>query len=182
MSLQTNISLNNAIIPSTPFLWYREEQLLCPIIHITAKSGIPIIVQTHILENANIYICLHSLMYYMIHNKNESNLLVIPQEYVKQLNFSVTITEIEGELLDIPNNGLKLNTTISGPVIIHGGAFSPPGCLFFKVNLDNKLNKILCNIVCPELNININCLFILFNDLSGDNIDENIKKFISENL
>src|SRR5271154_6115485 len=94
MSLQTNIKLNDTIIPSIPFLWYREEQLLCPIIHITIKDNIPIIIQTHVLENANIYICLHSLMYYVLHNDN-ADILEIPQNYVRNMIFTVSINEIE---------------------------------------------------------------------------------------
>ena len=182
MSLQTNIKLNDTIVPSIPFLWYREEQLLCPILYITVKDNIPIIVQTHVLENANIYICLHSLMYYALHGNNAGEILEIPQNYVINMIFTVSINEIEPNSIVLTNNSLRLNTLTNGPVMIHDGAFSPPGYPYFKVNLNNEFNKITCNVLCPELNINYNCLFILFNDIYGTNIDDKIKNFIEENL
>jgi hypothetical protein len=165
MSINTNIKLNESIVPSIPFLWYREQELTCPIEHIKYSDNTFTIVQTHILD-ANIYICLHSLLYYTIH-KNDTDLLVIPENYVINKNFTVTING------DIPK---------SGPVFIHGGAFSPTGFPCFRVDLSKEMNNVLCNIVCEEFNININCVFILFNNIDGKNINDDIKKYIENNL
>ena len=75
-------------------------------------------------------------------------------------------------------SSLQLGIPKSGPVFIHNCAFSPPGFPYFRVNLINDLNKIKCNIVNQFLGIDINCLFVLFNDIKEIDISENIKNYI----
>ena len=182
MSTEINIKLNHAIIPSIPFLWYREEELTCPIEYIKYDNNVFTIIQRHILENANIYICLHSLLYFTLHkNQINDNMLIIPESYINNTMFTVTINEEIENCVVTHGNSLKLNIPMNGPVFIHGGAFSPPGYPYFRVNLNNELNKILCNVNCQQLGIDINCVFILFNNVNEISISENIKMFIDRN-
>ena len=81
------------------------------------------------------------------------------------------------DIFEVPG-GLKINEFTSGQVFIHGGAFSPPGCLHFKVNEDKDINEFICFIKCESLNIETCCLFVLFNDLNGTNIDNKVKEYI----
>lgn len=181
MSIDTNIQLNDAIVPSIPFLWYREEELLCPIEYIGYNNGEFITVQTHILERSNVYICLHGLLYYTLYKHQiVENILVIPQNYANNKIFTVTIKDTDEQSIITHHNSLQLNVPRNGSVHIHGGAFSPPGYPYFRVNLEKEMNKISCNILCHELGINVNSTFILFNDLSGKNISENIKEYIKK--
>ena len=176
MSLETKIQLNNAIIPSVPFLWYREQELLCPIEYVGKRDDRFIIVQRHILD-VNVYICIHSFLYYVLHN-NGNNILHIPQNYAINKQFNVKINEIETNSLIVSGNSLKNGINMSGPVFIHDGAFSPTGFPLFKVNLDKEMNEFECIITNNELGINVKCLFVLFNNLEEIDISDNIKKLI----
>lgn len=156
------LQLDKTIIPNIPFLWYREQEIICPINNIIKQSNLYIITQKHVL-NANIYICLHSLMYYVLHNNN-NNIIQIPQNYNKNMNFQVKVTVLEGNLIEIPN-GIKLNEFVNGTVYIHNMAFSPPGCLHFKLNSDCKKLIFNCDVVNTELNIGNQYQFVLLNDI-----------------
>lgn len=183
------LKLNDVVIPCIPFLWYREEELICPIEYIglcnKEKLGINIdddihlIVQRNVLENQNIYVCLHSLMYYHLHKNliKEGKIKKIPSNFNCDRNFDVKLVSINADLEEVPN-GLKNNQFVSGSVFIHDAAFSPPGCLHFKVNEEQEVHKILMYIKSPILGIHetIKCFFILFNDMKNNkNLDQVIK-------
>ena len=157
------LQLDKTIIPNIPFLWYREEQLLCPFDMIT-KDQTYIINQRHVLSDANIYIGLHSLMYYTIHKDTikDQNIINIPGNYNKQLNFKVKVTLMSGEIKEI-SHGLKINDYVIGNVFIHGACFSPSDCFHFKVNNDLDKTQFLCDVECNELNIKEQYHFILIN-------------------
>lgn len=177
MSLTTNVKLGNTIVPSVPFLWYREDEMICSIEKIKlGDDGVFTIVQRNILDNKNIYICLHSLLYYTLFNDG-SDLLVIPNNYHKNIMFNVVINGLEENMV-LNNNSLQNGVRRFGPVFIHDCAFSPTGFPYFKVNMDNVVNKIKCNILCDELKINIDCLFVLFNDVGGNNIDSVVNEYL----
>lgn len=193
MSITTNLKLDKSIIPCTSFLWYREQELVCPIdfikeitpdklkelYDIDVTNNIIVLVQRHISDTAKIYVCLHSLMYYELHKHEEikDNLLIVPHKFLKNMQFSVKIVQLNDSEIKEITRGLKLNDFATGSVFIHDCAFSPPGCLHFKVNNEKEKNEFMCYIKCEQLNINIECLFILFNDLKGTNIDNSIKEF-----
>ena len=199
--MNNKIKLNDSIIPAIPFIWYREEELICPIDHIGTLSieqvktlynyDIPtnpyIIVQRHVKDNANLYICLHSLLFYELHkltNLDNQDIILtiqeIPDHYCINIQFQVKLIPLNtSEIKEVPG-GLRINEFTSGSVFIHGGAFSPPGCLHFKVNEDKEtnINEFICFIKCESLNIKTCCLFILFNDLNGTNIDNKVSEYI----
>jgi hypothetical protein len=157
------LKLDQTVIPNIPFLWYREEQILCPFDHIT-KQNMYTITQRHVLADANLYICLHSLMYYTINKNGMGEIIDIPNRFNKQLPFKVKINLIEGEMKEV-GNGLKLNEFVTGCVFIHGKAFSPPGCFHFKVNNELEKNVFVCDVQCDELQINEKYQFVLINNL-----------------
>lgn len=190
------IKLDQTIIPSVPFLWYREEQLVCPIEHIYKNysknikyltSGIDlqdeeeifIVIQRNVLDNANIYVCLHSFMYYILNKDSKENILVIPSNYNLNIQFKVKTIKIK-EFIEI-NGGLRNGEAVTGPVYIHNCSFSPPGCFHFKIAKDQDYSIFLCHINCDELNVNSRCLFVLINDIDNncdvsELIDDLIKK------
>ena len=197
--MNNKIKLNDSIIPAIPFIWYREEEFILPIDHIGTlsieqvkniynydiSSNINIIVQRHVTNNANLYICLHSLLFYELHKTinldNQDTILTIHESYCINMQFQVKIMPLNTcqiiDIFEVPG-GLKINEFTSGQVFIHGGAFSPPGCLHFKVNEDKDINEFICFIKCESLNIETCCLFVLFNDLNGTNIDNKVKEYI----
>ena len=121
-------------------------------------------------------------MYYLCNNNSQQDILTIPNNFVKNINFEIsTYTCFNTELYEL-NSGLKINKSVIGPVFIHGAAFSPPGCLHIKVNENNEYNGMICDINCNVSNIcyNIKCLFILFNDLKNINTDININELIKK--
>lgn len=191
-NIYSQIKLDQSIIPSIPFLWYREEQLICPIEYIFVKKfedlkllilepnfknddEIFIIIQRNVLDNCNIYICLHSFMFYLLNKNGIDKLLVIPSNYNKNMQFSIKTFKIFDDSFIELINGLKINEICFGPVFIHDSSFSPLGYFHFKL-LNSQSNTIfLCDINCVELNINVKCLFILINDINNNFID-NLKK------
>lgn len=200
MSTMTNIKLNDSIIPCVPFIWYREQELTCPIDYINNvtfskikelygiknndiedNENIYVIIQRNISETDNLYICLHSVLYYELYKNNaRDDLLVIPDNFRINVPFEVnTVILNNTELIEL-GNGLKVNQMVSGSVHIHNSAFSPPGCLHFKVNLDNTHTILLCKIKCVKHNINMNALFILFNDMKNHKIEEIINEIIEK--
>lgn len=174
MSIHTSIKLNDTITPSIPFLWYREEELTCPIEHITYHDNIYTIIQTHIFKDSNIYICLHSLLYYTLHKIN-TPIINIPPNYAINKFFTVTVN---GPIIKSPNS-LQNNIPANGPVHIHDGAYSPTGFPCFKVDTTKDMNEILCNVKCDELNIDMNCKFVLFNEINGKNMNDKIKLYMN---
>lgn len=208
MSITTNLQVNQSIIPCIPFIWYREQELVCTIDYIGKRSfskikelfnikenvtdisnineeeEIYIVIQRNIVDG-NLYVCLHSLLYYELHKSEiQNDLLILQNNFIKIMPFEVMIIPLdESEMQEIPG-GLKINQFTFGNVFIHNCAFSPPGCLHFKVNLEKQSNMFLCNIKCAQLNINIYSLFILFNNLKEikeTNLDESIKNMV-ENI
>ena len=201
MSITTNLQLGQSIVPCVPFVWYREQELTCPIdyisqlqyskvketfntpdnIGISDNENIFVLIQRNILDNSNLYICLHTLLFYELHKNQpiQNNLMIVPPNFNSHIMFEVTTMTHEGyELVEIPG-GLKLNQGTLGSVFIHDCAFSPPGCLHFNIN--KQQTRLLCKISCPQLNINIHALFVLFNDAKENNnnndiIQELIKK------
>lgn len=163
MSICVNVQLDDVVVPSVPFLWYREQETLCPIEKITFDKNLFTVTQRNILDNKNIYICMHSLLYYVLNKNNGGNLLVIPNNFRCNVPFNVVINELGYKM--VTGDGLKVGIRQNGPVFIHDLAFSPTGFPYFKVNMNNKINKIMCNIKCDGLGINVNCLFILINDV-----------------
>ena len=191
MSTSTNIQLNDTVIPSIPFIWYREEELTCPIdyfaelqpnklnslYNINLNKNIFIAIQRNI-SSSNLYLCLHSLLYYYEHKHITNPIIVVDPNYNKNINFAVSTQVLNGSIVELPN-GIKNNSTVSGSVFIHNSAFSPPGCLHFRVPEDSK-TTILFHIVCPSLNIDVYSLIIIFDETKNpyDNeIKNDIKTF-----
>lgn len=209
MSITTNLKLNQSIIPCVPFIWYREQEMVCPIdyiknisfdlakkifdikekINIDDSEQIYVIIQRNISDSNNLYVCLHSLLYYELHkphgilnsNGNQyDNLLEVPHKFNMNEIFEIMIIPLgDSEIKEIPR-GLQINKFTTGCVFIHDCAFSPPGCLHFNVNLEKQYNNLLCHIKCPKFNINMYSLFILFNDTKGTNIDDMIGNTITK--
>lgn len=162
MSIFVNVKLGDVVVPSVPFLWYREEELMIAVEKITFDKNLFVITQRNTLKDKNVYICCHGLLYYALNKHNGGNLLVIPSGFRSNVIFSVVVNELEYKM--IVGGGLKPGYRANGPVFIHDLAFSPCGFPYFRVNMDNKVNKIMCNIRCETLGINVNCLFVLIND------------------
>jgi len=216
-----SIKLNTTIIPTSPFLWYREEELTCTFDHICKVSKdelskicqaiIPpdnlsdncyIIIQKHILSDANIYICNHSFAF--INDPNNTQYLTnqyieipsIPPSFVKDYHFNVYCQTLNlfGYNSTIVNQHLQNNTTVGGSVLLHGSAFSPPGCFHFKINNVNNVNINNVNVVsiytkgtCDEIKKDYSCLFIIINETTekqteNDQIMENIYNEITKIL
>ncbi|AYV77058.1 MAG: hypothetical protein Barrevirus10_4 [Barrevirus sp.] len=193
----SKIKLNDAIIPVSPFIWYREEEFMCPIdysgiltiekvkslYNYDIETNIPIIVQRHVKNRANLYICLHSLLFYELHKgtNGSDTLFVIPEKYIVNMPMEVKIVMLNGSLINEIVGGLKMDQYISGTVFIHGQAFSPPNCLHFRVGKEEDIEKteFLCFIRCESLKIEMCCLFVLFNDLNGLNIDKKVEDYVA---
>lgn len=201
------IQLDKTIIPNIPFIWYREQELVCPIDyfrkinndHIDQSQPLKredrnnlknenceiqgadhIIIQRNISESNNLYICLHSLMYYELHKENPSELMIIPNNYAKNMAFEVKIIPVNDCEIKEISRGLKTNQFVSGNVYIHNSAFSPPGCLHFKVNNEREVNEFICIVRNEILGINMSIFFVLFNDLKGMNIDDKVNEMIKK--
>jgi hypothetical protein len=144
------ITLDKTQIPSTPFLWLREEELTgLPIqsIDYNPLSNTYTVSQLSIMPDVNIYICLHSLLFSTLF----PGILNIPSTLRLVANFDVNILD--------SSNITPINTT--GPVSIHDAAFSPIGVHCFRL-VDYKKNAYLrCQIICQAYRINIGCQFII---------------------
>lgn len=190
--LNCKLRLTNTIIPIVPFLWYREKEIMCPIeyigicnkekLDIQVVDDVYLIIQRHVLENENIYICLHSLLYYFLNSSiiKEGIVKKIPTNYKINKNFDVKLVQINSDIQTLPN-GLKVDKYITGSVFIHDSAFSPMGCLHFKINEDKDVHTILMYIKSNELGIYepIKCLFVLFNDTKNKKLDDEIKNIMN---
>ncbi len=203
MSITTNIKLNESIIPCVPFIWYREQELTCPIDYINNvtfskikelydikdsdigdNENVYVVIQRNISETDNLYVCLHTVLYYELHKNTVNNikddLLIIPKKFRINIPFEVnTIMLNNTELVEL-SNGLRVYHIVSGSVHIHNSAFSPPGCLHFKTNINNTHTILLCKIKCVKYGINLNALFILFNDMKDYKIEEIVKEIIEK--
>lgn len=145
------IKLNNTEIPSIPFLWYREQQLTCPIdkIEYNEEKKLYVITQTNVLNEptTNLYICLHTILFSTLY----PNLINIPSDL--NMNTIFTTNIVDKKNIHMLNN--------CGSVHIHDSAFSPCGTHCFKLIDPNIEAQFLCNILCDDPKINIDCLFII---------------------
>jgi hypothetical protein len=185
------VRINNFILPVAPLLWYREQEIMCPIEYINTdiplgdldilpeyKSDLTfIIVQRNILSDANLYISLHNFAFYHLTKKNiiddQFNHNFIFQVIIKKINIYDSVTNIT------PLN-ISTETLCNHSVFIHGAAFSPPGTLHFKADHQNAFNCILMYASCSELNIQCKCLFFIVNDFNGRVIDEVINDIVTK--
>ncbi len=173
------IKLDQTVIPCVPFIWYREQEIVCPINSIEKVAGCEyeyVIVQRNIANDWNLYICLHSLMFHKMHmeNTNQTGIITIPPHYAKSSQFCVKILPVGGSpIVEIPN-GLKNNEWVNGQVYIHDMSFSPPGCLHFNVDPSKNRAEFIAVIRNSEMDINMSCLFIIFNDVAGDNFIKHV--------
>ena len=85
--LSKSVKLSNTEIPVIPFLWYREQESTCPVNSIKKINrkqvkkdynyDLPIdpfiLEQLNICAGRNIYISLHSFMYYIMHKDQFQN-------------------------------------------------------------------------------------------------------------
>lgn len=158
--------LDNTIIPNIPFLWYRDEQILCPFNEITVNENTYCITQSHVIKNANIYISLHTLMYNLLYKNNDNTqdkIIIIPSTFNKSMVFSIKIILLEGAIKEI-QNGIKLNEFVNGSVFIHDESFSPPGCFHFKINDNTGKIIFICYVESNELKFSGQYKFILYNE------------------
>jgi hypothetical protein len=164
-----NIRINNSIIPSIPFLWYREQQLVCPIEKISLEENISLekninlekiykVVQTNVLENANIYVCLHTLLFMALNTQNIEDIINIPNNYNTCAQFTIIL---KSSNIKIINN--------YGPVHIHDAAFSPCNVHCFTLIDPKIITNIHCTAICKNPNIYFECLFVLNPDVLNPN-------------
>jgi hypothetical protein len=181
--INTEVRLGFTDTPVIPFIWHREQDEMCPIV----SNGIRVslfseikktykinnnidddeivyVIEQNYTQKYNLYICLHSLMYYELHkNQVINSKLRVPQTYDKQMIFNVTTIPLENtKLIELPN-GLKTNQEVSGIVYIHDESYSPPGTLHFQLDHTQKKHILLCNIKSFDLKLNIYTLFIINN-------------------
>lgn len=182
--LKTEIRLGFTDTPTVPFIWHREEELMCRVLKngiMTTSFGdikniynisqnvdddeIIYVINQKYIHKYNFYVCLHSLMYYELHKTQVNNYkLQIPPTYNKQITFSIkTIPIDKTKLIELPN-GLEKNKIVNGPVYIHNEAYSPLGTLHFQLDHTKKTHILFCNIKSFELDLNIYSLFILHNE------------------
>jgi len=176
------IKVGQCTTPSTPFIWYREEQLLAPIELIARVEGTEIvkligsdkmtgirnndcfiIIQRNVLEDANLYICNHSYGYYT----QSKNLNLIKGEHTMTIGPKYNHTFVfEGIVnsLDSTINAPWLNKMMKGGAHIHDMAYSPPGVFNFKVDKSSMINKFIASLFCAETGTSYTTLFILIND------------------
>lgn len=173
-----NIDLSGTVIPVVPILWYREEQTVLATNNINlilieevknkynydSPLNLFYVEQTHWLKGSNVYICLHSLLYYELNKTNvpENKTFLIPDKYNVNKNFEVMIVPLNANIIEVPN-GLKQNQYVSGPVYIHDKSFSPPGTLHFKLDETREMNEFICYVKNDELNVHIGCLYKVIN-------------------
>lgn len=191
------IKIGNIFLPSIPFIWYREQEIYCPIeglftvpSHTLSKlygiddlehSYTHIVVQRNLCPKNNLYVCLHNLMYYHLHKNADSEILDIPPQFRVNLPFNVMLVPLNGTQIIEVHNGLKADQYVSGSVHIHDSAFSPAGCLHFKIGEKNDgiVSEFICHIVCKQLNVDMVCLFVLFDASGVENIDQQIAEYQS---
>lgn len=157
MALNIYVKIGDTISPSVPFLWYREQELTCPVDSIKIVDGEFVIVQRHVID-AHVYICAHSLVYYMICKGHiRGNVCVVPINYNK--NFMIDVIMLECDGIDVEK--CKLGR---GHIMIHDSAYSPCGYPYIVVGVGEKC-VMKCKIVCEEVGIDIICNFVLINEV-----------------
>lgn len=161
----TTIKFDNMDLPALPFLWYRENHIMCPIKNIeligTPYNKIYKITQYNVLENPSLYISFHTISYY-IDTKNT----VISSTFNKSYRWECTTYTSDPNMIFI--NGpscLSNKNKCSGNAIIHDNSFSPPGDFKFSIKTDCKEVSFMVNCICSSLGINITCFFTIINDL-----------------
>jgi hypothetical protein len=135
------ILVDKTKVPNIPFLWYREQQILMPIDDINYDDilGIYIVKQRHVIKDANIYVCLHGLMYGLFRNDD-----VIESNFNLSKRFKTNSDKIK----------ISGNT---GTVHIHDMAFSPCGSHFIACSDHNNQNlQFDVEIESDEINSNEN--------------------------
>ena len=178
--LSKSVKLNNTEIPVIPFLWYREQESTCPVNSIKKINrtqvkkdynyDLPIdpfiLEQLNICAGQNIYISIHSLMYYMMHKDQFQNKDVVKIDATININknWQVMIIPLNNSKIIEINGGLKVNQYTTGSVYIHNESFSPPGTLHFKVDETVIKTEFLCLIKNDELKVNMACIYILKNE------------------
>jgi hypothetical protein len=186
------VSLNRLVVPAIPFVWYREEEMVCPIewigfermdqiirafpfVGTDANFGADcrttcIVVQRNIWPNSNLYVCCHSAMYAMYASRaslmGDGMVLAIDPRFNHSEFFEIyTTCGVESDL--IPQSGGLVSAGVArGSVFIHDAAFSPPGHLHFKINPEAQVVELACRIVSKSSGIDMVCIFVLFNDHS----------------
>lgn len=190
------LCVGETIVPTIPFLWYREEQLLAPIeyaaiinketfIQITKNLGYinmndylnaqdyTIMVQRNILEDVKMYMSYHSYIYAKDVPTN-TQLTNLNPKYNKNHMFSIK-TNSHGN--NINHLKLKKDTYINCSVYIHNSAFSPAGVTNFTIDKDVKITSIISNAYCPkQSNANCSTIFVVINDTSSDDVIVNRNK------
>jgi hypothetical protein len=185
MALTFNVQLNDVVIPSVCFIWHRMSEFVMPINHITEIptsklkdlyniTDIPcettfVVIQRHIFEHDDLYLCLHSLLYYYLHNHMEEHLMIIPSTCNINTLFDVKLIPLNNCKIIELSGGLKVHETVVGSVHIHDCSFSPPNSLHFKVDTTVAKNEFICYITQESLNIHVSCLFTLFNCFPPNN-------------
>ncbi len=172
------LHLDNISVPCVPFLWYREEEFVCPFEKIMTvpvtneqklswnivcdQTECDLIVQSHIFPQANIYICLHSLMYSAMHTHSEN--LTLSATYHENKAFHVKILPLLGNHIHELHGGVKLGQYVHGQVHIHDLAFSPAGCLHFKICQPFPPQVFVCHVLNDDIGINKLTIHVLVDD------------------
>jgi len=181
-----NIIMNNSVIPNIPFIWYREDQLVCPFYHaqklnhsIFDQNNINtpntyIVIQKNVLENPKLYVSFHSHSFY-IDTKSQ----IIPQHFAKQYMWNCKYISLDDNL-KMPNGETIQTFNQCGDAFIHGGAFSPPGVFNFTINNECNVAKFIVYGECPSLNTNVACLFIIINDIHETAQNVNVGEIMNE--
>ncbi len=195
------INVGGTIIPTIPFIWYREEHIYCPVecaINVSRdlmknivsyyckydNIKLPmgdyfVIVQRNVLKNVNLYISYHGYAY----GKEQKN-LIIPINFNRCYTFISNNykTSIGGDLKFIPGtNSLKENEFVQGSVHIHDHSFSPPGHFHFRIDENSDFICMLSMGICKEIQCTCVCLFIIINDFDSSckNVDDIINKILN---
>jgi len=154
-----HLTIGRTLIPCTPFLWYREDQLYCPYtkivktdkqymtsliqkynekIRLTANEYY-IIVQRNILRDANLYVSYHSCAY--MHDIKKR---IIPNNFNKKYKFKSTCIPLtDGFIYVSGEHNYKQRKYVYGDVHIHDGSFSPSDHFKFRINEDVESVSVL---------------------------------------
>jgi len=119
-----HLKLDETVILSIPFLWYREEQIYCPVDFVrefsrekfievlnkitNIEDGIideiknfdkfNIVIQRNVLEGSNIYVCCHSFAFYeefVKNNDTNDSIITIPNTLNKNYTFYIKCIPID---------------------------------------------------------------------------------------
>ena len=168
-------------IPASPFIWYREQHLLCPLEKIIKlnkqKMSVVlkkynasiqddaddyfVVIQRNILKNSNLYLSYHGYLY--VKDRDQE---YIPANFNKNYVYiSKCISLNNGVLYTGGQHNYKKNKYITGNVYIHDGALSPANHFKFKVKDEMGYVILLTHGHSTKMdNVSCVCLFILIND------------------